>query len=89
MPSDGFWSAFPDHDPRFLSGQMSLEEVTAEYRARAAEKKAREDEYYGRDRPPFMPGVPVGEDGVPRQVSRVHRDVPELASERDGRAGAI
>ncbi len=77
----GFWSQFPDHDPRFLSGQASLASVKAEYAERAAEKRHRDDVYHGRDVMPVAMGVSADERGVPVQRSVTRRDVPPLGSE--------
>ena len=32
--TSSFWAKFPDHDPRYLSGAMTLDQVTAEYAQR-------------------------------------------------------
>lgn len=76
----GFWSQFPDHDPRFLSGQMSLDSVKAEYDTRRLERQARDDRYHGRDQQPAAMGVSTDERGVPVQRSTIDYGVPPLGS---------
>ena len=74
-----FWDRFPDHDPRFLSGEAPLASVVAEYGEKAEAKQRREDAYYGRDRMPAAMGVSTGPDGAPLQRSTIHRDAAEGA----------
>jgi len=76
-----FWSQFPDHDPRFTSGQASLADVKAEYEERAAARAARDREYYGLDRAPAAMGVSADELGRPVQRSVINYGVPPLGQE--------
>jgi hypothetical protein len=71
------WSRFPDHHPRYLSGEWTLDQARADIEARKAERppvstRAMSYQYDddGRSLPPYV-----------TQVSRVHRDVPPLGSE--------
>jgi hypothetical protein len=90
---NGGWAADPDHDPRVTEvmrrpGATLAEinavrgQVAAEYAQRAAERKAHEDRYYGRDQMPAAMGASTDEIGRPVQRSLIHHDVPELGVER-------
>jgi hypothetical protein len=80
------WAGSPDHDERvtyaLVHGASDAElakiraEVAAEYAGKAAEKAARDRDYYGLR--PAAIGVSQGLDGAPLQRSAVRHDVPEL-----------
>jgi hypothetical protein len=90
---NGGFAGDPDHDERVTAvmrrpGATLAEinavrgQVAAEYAQRAAERKAHEDRYYGRDQMPAAMGASVDETGRPVQRSLIHHDVPPLGEER-------